>query len=545
MCRSLRARRILAPRCLVFLGLAALLSQMAVVRPASAQAISPTVLNLLKQQPLWVPPMYQSVMGVGVPNTLAQTLQVGLVVPQTELDADPHGVLGSYQPAGATITGTNAFFQPLGTNGRSCATCHQPSDAMGMSAASVQQRLLSTLGTDPLFAPVDGANCPNTGGLPLLNQAGYSLLLKYGLIRIPLPVPANAEYTITVASDPNGCNSNAAYNTAVNPVTGAKQQIISTYRRPLIAANLQFKVLSGVDTGGAPAIDLVTGEPILKDPATGHYLNGNIMSDGREPTLLSQALDATLGHAQATKAPTAAQLAQMVEFESGIFSAQSSDSLIGSLTQNGLKGGPVLVSQSAGGVVPATGQQVFSDFNALNPATALTTAAQASVYRGQQVFNNLTFIISNDAGINNIPGVPNGIQSTCSGCHSQVNGGTEIFPHGQHTVGIGGMQVSQGGPAPSSYLPLFKVTCKAGLTTPFNGTTVLVNDPGKALITGKCADIGRFSVPQMHGLAARAPYMHDGSLATLMDVVNMYQKRFNIAFTAQNKTDLVAFLNTL
>ena len=163
------------------------LSQSSYVTSASAQTLSPQVLNALKQAPKWMPPTYNSLIGVGIPNTLSQVLQVGLVIPQTETDLDSSGVVESYQPGGATITGTNAFFQPLGTNGRTCATCHQPSNAMGMSTASIKARLLTTLGTDPLFAPVDGANCPNTGGLPLLNQSGYSLLLNYGLIRIPLP----------------------------------------------------------------------------------------------------------------------------------------------------------------------------------------------------------------------------------------------------------------------------------------------------------------------------------------------------------------------
>ena len=38
----------------------------------------------------------------------------------------------------------------------------------------------------------------------------------------------------------------------------------------------------------------------------------------------------------------------------------------------------------------------------------------------------------------------------------------------------------------------------------------MTNDPGLALITGKCADIGKFTVPQLRALAAREPYFHDG-----------------------------------
>jgi cytochrome c peroxidase len=74
---------------------------------------------------------------------------------------------------------------------------------------------------------------------------------------------------------------------------------------------------------------------------------------------------------------------------------------------------------------------------------------------------------------------------------------------------------------------------------------VTVSDPGRALVTGKCTDIGKFKVPGMRGLAARAPYFHNGSAATLLDVVNFYDQRFNMALTDEEKADLVAFMNTL
>jgi cytochrome c peroxidase len=49
----------------------------------------------------------------------------------------------------------------------------------------------------------------------------------------------------------------------------------------------------------------------------------------------------------------------------------------------------------------------------------------------------------------------------------------------------------------------------------------------------------------LRGLAARAPYFHNGSAATLQDVVEFYDQRFNIGLTNQEKTDLAAFLNSL
>ena len=64
------------------------------------------------------------------------------------------------------------------------------------------------------------------------------------------------------------------------------------------------------------------------------------------------------------------------------------------------------------------------------------------------------------------------------------------------------------------------------------------------MVTGKCADMAS-QIPGMRGLAARAPYFHNGSAATLTDVVNFYIQRFNMLLTDHQKADLVAFMSTL
>jgi cytochrome c peroxidase len=65
------------------------------------------------------------------------------------------------------------------------------------------------------------------------------------------------------------------------------------------------------------------------------------------------------------------------------------------------------------------------------------------------------------------------------------------------------------------------------------------------MITGNFVDVGKFKGPILRGLAARAPYFHNGSAQSLMDVVDFYESRFNIGFTMQEKLDLVAFLSSL
>ena len=72
-----------------------------------------------------------------------------------------------------------------------------------------------------------------------------------------------------------------------------------------------------------------------------------------------------------------------------------------------------------------------------------------------------------------------------------------------------------------------------------------VTDLGRATISGQCSDVGKLKGPILRGSAARAPYFHNGSAATLSDVVEFYDKRFSIGFTDRQKSDLVAFLNAL
>src|SRR5207248_7363942 len=88
-------------------------------------------------------------------------------------------------------------------------------------------------------------------------------------------------------------------------------------------------------------------------------------------------------------------------------------------------------------------------------------------------------------------------------------------------------------------LPVYTVKCIA------TASTVQVTDVGRAMITGKCADIGKLKGPVLRALAARAPYFHNGAAATLNDAVEFYNQRFNLSLTPQQKSDLVAFLQTL
>ena len=70
-------------------------------------------------------------------------------------------------------------------------------------------------------------------------------------------------------------------------------------------------------------------------------------------------------------------------------------------------------------------------------------------------------------------------------------------------------------------------------------------DPGRALVTGRFADIARFKVPGLRGLAGRAPYFHSGAATDLFEVVKAYDDRFGIGLSGREQQALVAFLQSL
>jgi cytochrome c peroxidase len=317
--------------------------------------------------------------------------------------------------------------------------------------------------------------------------------------------------------------------------------------RPRISAGMNYVTTTTADLVLPPATDPITGEPIPNDPTTNKPESGNVMWDGREPTLEHQATDATLGHAQATTAPSLAEVMQIVAFEKGIFSAQAWDARAHSLTADGGLGGPVELSAGTPGLPLPTGPGTFALFGAWQTLTAGTDRAseRESVSRGETIFNTRKITVSGVTGLNNIPGIPSPLSGTCAGCHSQVDAGNSARPDAQFDIGIASAEVGPNKIDPAPDLPVFDVQCTGTFTTPFNGNHVKLHDLGLGLITGRCADLGRFTVPQLRGLAARAPYFHDGSAGTVVDVVDFYNGRFGIGLSAQEKQDLVNFLRSL
>jgi cytochrome c peroxidase len=447
------------------------------------------------------------------------------VIPRFEADDDPSGQIASFQPGGPTFTALNPFFQNLGTNGRTCFTCHQPQAGWTVGAAGVQARFKASGGTDPIFRLVDGATCPSDDVSTLkAKREAYKLLTEKGLIRVGIPLPApeilQFEVVLKKVVDPYNCTTNPKTG-LTNPTTG----IMSMYRRPLPSTNLGFL--------------------------------STIMADGREPTLENQAIDATLTHAQGNpNTPlTVEQQRQIVDFETGIFTAQNFDKEAHDLNALHATGGPKALSQQLAkffigvndpfGMNPTGApfdKNIFDFYKYWQglQGNDAETVARKSIARGEEVFNTTPIKITGVAGINDVLKVTT-FNGFCGTCHDTPNAGDHSIK-APLNIGIADAGAKSPPALDISGLPVFTLKCTKG---PLAGQTFVVTDPGRALISGNCADIGKIKGPILRGLAARAPYFHNGSAATLLDAVNFYDRRFSIGFTAQQKEDLVNFLKTL
>jgi hypothetical protein len=456
---------------------------------------------------------------------------------------NPAGFASTFSRAGH-IDLRNEFFQDLGTNGRRCVSCHLPSAGWTITPAQVRAIFDRTRGgviPDPfglgaIFRLNDGSNSPNADVSTLdARRRAYNMLLTKGLIRVGIGVPVGADFELVAVDD---------------PYYFASASELSLFRRPLPTTNLQF--LSAVMWDGRETHE---GTDHCNIAAEGGKCFASIHFD-----LAVQSNGATEGHAQGSKPLTLEQRDSIVAFERALVTAQVWDKDAKHLSSAGAKGGPEAIFGQASyyGINDNLG-----DYRTGTPFTPLVfdvydvwdnrpgggvNEARRAVARGQTIFNSRTFTISGVAGLNFDspfdPPLPSSLQGTCTTCHNTPNSGNHsiVAP-----LNIGLADASRRTPD----MPLY--TLQEKCVTLGDGTKAVgpgcpiqtVTDPGRALISGKFADIGKFKGPILRGLAARAPYFHNGSAADLGAVVDFYNERFGSGIVGKDKEDLIAFLGAL
>ncbi len=472
---------------------------------------------------------------------------------------DATGVFTSVSARGF-IDLENEFFQDLGTNGRRCVSCHVPTTGWSITPKQLQETFEETnggayddgLGLAAVFRTNDGSNSPKADvSTKAKRRQAYSMLLTKGLIRVGLPVPATAEFELIAVDDPYHFASAAE---------------LSLFRRPLPTANLKF--------------------------------DSTVMWDGREVVpglavvneLQTQSSDATTGHAKGAPL-SAVQQASIAKFEVELTSAQVYDNQAGDLTAAGAEGGPDAIQAQAFyiGINDNFGDSqthaAFSPvvFNLFDRWANIgqndhdcasrhdhdrgyeygngyghdsrgrchcrdshhgngyghdrddrRDEARRAIARGQEIFNTHKIAITGVSGINDEAafGKPAVLTGTCTSCHDTPNGGNHsvVAP-----LNIGLVDEAHRTPD----MPLYTLRNKT------TGEVVKVTDPGRAMISGKWAHIGRFKGPMLRNLAPRAPYFHNGFAKDLDAVVDFYDQRFAIGFTKQERADLIAFLRSL
>ena len=404
-------------------------------------------------------------------------------IPNNHPMQNPNGEAATFSTKGS-VNLTGEYFQAQGTNGQSCASCHIPEEAWSINPGTLQKLFDETDGKHPVFSPLD-ANNPNMDvSTAAARRAAYSMLLTRGVFRRGGAPRPDSEWELIAVDDPHGF---ANLNHLVH------------WRRSM------------------PTINFATGS------TTVNWDGGNTVEDDQHAGLVKLTTRLVTGALQGPPAPPEV-IADIVDFESSLFTAQLTVPGVGRLDADGARGGPEALSTMTkveGGFnmshmsnMPNM-SKVEVGFNLFDAWAGDANPKRAQIARGQAVFNSV-----------------NVTNKSCIVCHTSVNNGTN-FENRLFDIRTSSVE------ARTPDLPLYTFRNKT------TGEIRQLTDAGKGNVTGLWTDLGRFKTPTLRGLSSHAPYFHNGIAATLEDVVRHYENNFGFIFTDQERADLVAFLNAL
>jgi cytochrome c peroxidase len=284
---------------------------------------------------------------------------------RSALEAAPNeaGIAESLHLSGS-IDRSNPFFQTLGSNPRTCETCHSAAQAWTMNAETAGRLLKDSNGLDPLFNLVDQGTRPDADVSTYDARVATfkELTVKRGLTRFTRSAPgATAEFSLIAVADPAGWSDTTRF---------------SGFRRPTPTAN-ESKASTTNWTAAA--------DPLTQVRTT--TIGAARLHEQRDPTNL---------------VPTEMAIASG-DFMFGVIFAQAVDNVAGRLDEDGARGGPAhLLAQPF--FLGITAPKVFDIFDAwavYDGQTDARGAARAAIWRGQEVFNT----VGNCSGCHNTPNV--------------------------------------------------------------------------------------------------------------------------------------------
>ncbi len=222
--------------------------------------------------------------------------------------------------------------------------------------------------------------------------------------------------------------------------------------------------------------------------------------------LIKQARGNVTAAQQGAPAPDAV-LEQIADYEAQLSHAQIILHGVGRLDAGGAHGGPKYAARQP---------LVAGRFDLYDAWRHSGNPKRRQIWRGQEVFNNVN--------------EPSG--KRCGGCHNAAN----------HGLNVNGAMFDIGASKPEVARPDMAVFT---FQSRVDGSIKHSTDPGLGLRDGSFANLNRFKVPTLRGLASRAPYFHGGTARTLEQVVRHYEAELGFEFTARERADLVAFLQAL
>jgi cytochrome c peroxidase len=352
-----------------------------------------------------------------------------------------------------------------------------------------------------------------------LVQAGWSVR----------PIDVEIKFFLTEGTDPIFNLLDANSPTADVSTPAARYASYSMLRKGLfrrggsVPATAEYEIIAVDDPLGAGS-SLTRFEAFRRPLATANFHiaknigwhDQNTNGSGNVHAGLTSQVAGNITGAQQGPPGTPELIESIVVYEEGLRFAQQYVFGAGLLTACGATGGPENLSAQG----PVNGRfNLFDAWIDLVPGSCTSKAAdkkRAQIARGQELFNNVN--------------PPSG--RSCLGCHNAANNGSNV--NGTlFDIGASRAQFREPG------MPLHTVRNKT------TGEERQTTDPGRALRSGRWADMDRFKTPSLRGLAARPPYFHNGIAKTLEDVVTHYEVALGFDYTPQEEADLVAFMKAL